>query len=635
VAEVQEFADFLGSQPPFDALTADDLARLARQVQVEYFATGTVIVQAGAAPLDHLYVIRTGAVEILDRSRVVDLLAPGDTFGHISVLTGLAPALSARAAEDTLCYRLPDPRTVVADASPLRFSHFGTMIARDRLTRGGLLAGPQTPVTRHMRPIVWCDGAARVREVAEAIGQADQSSALLRSADGIGIVTDHDFRSRVATGEVGVDAPAAAIMTTPVAAVPATATVATAFVHMVKVGVHHLVVTDGGRPAGILRAMDLASVEVRNPLLIRSAIDAAAGVGDLAEACRLLAPTIVELHDSGVPAGHIGALHAALIDAVLGRLLSLSGETDEAVAPARSWLVLGSMARHEPAPGSDVDTGIVWADPGPGGGGPGPSGGPGPGGGPGSGGGGSAGADPGVEIRRGASRVLADMERCGLQRCPDGANADNPLFSRSRSGWIAAARSWITEPTREGALLLSSMIADSRPITELTVGRVVTDTIRETTRGTDFLDALLQLSVADRPPVGFIRDFVVEHSGEHRGSLDLKRGGLRPISSLARWMAIALGDVRGTTPERLHRAAAAGLLSDDEAQTLAGAFADVYELLLRQEVAALREGRRPSRWVAPRSLDDLTRRHLRDSFHAIAAVQASLVGGWKTRLASL
>lgn len=256
---MQEFADFLGSQPPFDALTADDLARLARQVQVEYFATGTVIVQAGAAPLDHLYVIRTGAVEILDRSRVVDLLAPGDTFGHISVLTGLAPALSARAAEDTLCYRLPDPRTVVADASPLRFSHFGTMIARDRLTRGGLLAGPQTPVTRHMRPIVWCDGAARVREVAEAIGQADQSSALLRSADGIGIVTDHDFRSRVATGEVGVDAPAAAIMTTPVAAVPATATVATAFVHMVKVGVHHLVVTDGGRPAGILRAMDLAA----------------------------------------------------------------------------------------------------------------------------------------------------------------------------------------------------------------------------------------------------------------------------------------------------------------------------------------------------------------------------------------
>ena len=128
---MQEFADFLGSQPPFDALSADDLTRLARQVEVEYFAAGTVIVPADAQPLDHLYVIRTGAVEISDRGRTVDLLGPGDTFGHISVLTGLPPALSARAAEDTLCYRLPDPRKAVTDPSALQFSHFGTMIAHD------------------------------------------------------------------------------------------------------------------------------------------------------------------------------------------------------------------------------------------------------------------------------------------------------------------------------------------------------------------------------------------------------------------------------------------------------------------------------------------------------------------------
>ena len=78
---MQEFADFLGSQPPFDALSADDLTRLARQVEVEYFAAGTVIVPADAQPLDHLYVIRTGAAEITDRGQTVDLLGPGDT-GH-------------------------------------------------------------------------------------------------------------------------------------------------------------------------------------------------------------------------------------------------------------------------------------------------------------------------------------------------------------------------------------------------------------------------------------------------------------------------------------------------------------------------------------------------------------------------
>jgi CBS domain-containing protein len=127
---------------------------------------------------------------------------------------------------------------------------------------------------------------------------------------------------------------------------------------------------------------------------------------------------------------------------------------------------------------------------------------------------------------------------------------------------------------------------------------------------------------------------MVEHSGEHRGGLNLKRGGLLPISALARWLAIAMRDVRGSTPDRLSRAAVSGLLTADEAETLTGAFRDVYELLLRQEVAAIRAGKPFSNWIAPRDLDTLTRRHLRDSFRAISAVQAQIEVGWKPRMAT-
>jgi CBS domain-containing protein len=120
------------------------------------------------------------------------------------------------------------------------------------------------------------------------VSRADQSCALVRTRQGVGIVTDRDFRSKVATGQVSLDAPVHAIMTTPVNTVASTATIATAFVQMVKSGVHHLVVQDGdARPAGILRAMDLASVEVRDPLLIRTAINAAATIGELSQAGRL------------------------------------------------------------------------------------------------------------------------------------------------------------------------------------------------------------------------------------------------------------------------------------------------------------------------------------------------------------
>jgi CRP-like cAMP-binding protein len=93
---VKEFVDFLGSQPPYDALDTAELERLAGRLEVEYVTAGAVIVPAGGQPLDHLYVVRTGAVEILDRGRVVDLLGPGDTFGHVSVLGTAARAVGPR-----------------------------------------------------------------------------------------------------------------------------------------------------------------------------------------------------------------------------------------------------------------------------------------------------------------------------------------------------------------------------------------------------------------------------------------------------------------------------------------------------------------------------------------------------------
>src|SRR6185436_10287980 len=104
-------------------------------------------------------------------------------------------------------------------------------------------------------------------------------------------------------------------------------------------------------------------------------------------------------------------------------------------AVQHSWVLLGSLARREPLPLSDLDTALVWADP--------PESAP----------------DPAAAIRADAWEVLRELRRCGLALCTNGANAHNPVFSRSRSGWVAAARGWQHDPTQENALLLSAMVA--------------------------------------------------------------------------------------------------------------------------------------------------------------------------------
>jgi len=555
----------------------DDLARLAAHVEVESFAAGATVVRRGERPTD-LWVVRSGVLEVVESDRVVDLLGPGDMFGP-------TPA-SVRAREDSVCLRIPRVDGNVGDQT----------------------------VARLMRPIVWCAETDRVRDVAERIGGAGLSCALIRTGAGLGIVTDVDFRRKVAAGQVGVDAPITALATMPALTIEEDATQATGLLRMIERGVHHLVVVDRtGHPTGVLRAVDLAGAKVRDPLLIRSAIDAAEDIEELATACRRLPTMLIELCDDGVPAAHIGAIHAAVVDAAVRRTLNL--QRHPALDGVRhSWALLGSLARREPLPLSDVDTALIWED-----------------------------VDPALiwddvtspadAIRADAREVLRGLQHCGFKLCANGANAHNPVFSRARADWIAAARSWQHDPTQENALLLSAMVADSRPLTEPELGNSLTENIRSHTRTSQFLRALLDEALSWRPPAGFIRDFVVHHSGEHRGQLDLKPGGLTPVVALARWIAITAGDASGTTVERLHRGAAIGLLTTDEADTLAGGFDSVYGLLLRHEVQALRAGDAPTTtFIDPKDLNSLTRRHLRETFRAIAQVQERVDRNWLTRL---
>lgn len=606
---MQEFVDFLGKQAPYDALSGSDLERMAARVETEYFAKGTVILEPDGNRVDCLRVIRKGAVQVLDRGQVIDELSVGDTFGHVSLLSGLAPTLSVIAVENTLCYRIPDPREFIESPERLTFALLGT-----RADHPGLTANRRDLAARsvgdYLRPPLECPPDTPIRDAAQMMSDEGLSFILIRSRDGLGIVTDSDCRSKVATGHVSIDAPVSAIASTPARTVDEGVTAAGAFVEMVHHGVHHLIVqTANGGTAGVVRVVDLSSSDIRDPLMVRAAVEEADTVDKLAVAVGLIGPTLMELFRAGTPAARIGALHSAIVEAVLERVVSLHGVNFGPSAPAEaSWMVLGSLARREPLPLSDIDTGLVWKP---------------------------RAGDKSVDsesMRAAAESVIQDLEKCGLRRCPDGANANNPLFNRSLEAWIASAHGWRREPDGPGALLLSSIIADSRPVTGLSLGKILADELSGEALSKRFLRQMLRNALAHKPPTGFVREFVVEASGRHRGELDLKRGGLLPVVAIGRWVGLTTRDPSGSTLDRIRRGNAAGLLTADESGVLEHAFEDLYELLYERELDSIEEGSPVSTYLAPKELDTLARRHLRETFKAIARVQSRLESEWVSRL---
>jgi CBS domain-containing protein len=149
----------------------------------------------------------------------------------------------------------------------------------------------------------------------------------------------------------------------------------------------------------------------------------------------------------------------------------------------------------------------------------------------------------------------------------------------------------------------------------------VADAFRLAPSNPALLRMLARFALSHRPPTGFLRGLVVEHSGEHRGRLDLKHGGVTPIVDLARWAGMVAGLTSASTSERLQAAERAGVLSTAQAHNLLDAFDLITGLRLQHQVSQLRAGTPPDDYVDPAQLSSLTRSHLREAFRAVTAVQ--------------
>jgi CBS domain-containing protein len=600
-----EVIRFLRERPPFDGLPAGAVERVAGELEVEFHRAGTTIFSQGTGPVEHLRVVRSGAVEIIHDGRVLDLLGEGELFGHASMLSGLPAGFEARAAEDTLCYRLAAgaAKELLAAPAGLRFVARSLLEPWSEASASADFETPNEPAEQPVgglvhAPAVLCEPDTSIREAARMMTAISATSAVIRVSDGsLGILTDRDLRSRVIADGLSGDDPVSAAMSYPAYMVGPERLGGEVLLEMLDRGFRHFpVVSATGGVLGVVEDIDLVAAQTRSPFFLRQRIARAKTVEDLVSAAAELRPAVIALHEARIAAINVMAVYSVIVDALTRRILEIVvGEAGEPEAPF-AWLALGSQARREAVPSSDIDSAIVWF-------------------------GDAPEEETRTQLHELGQTVVRDLERCGFHEDAHGASAADRLFVRSVASWQHAARSWIADPTQEQALILASVLVDSRPVWGIHTGTPVADSFRLAPGNEQLLRMLARFALSHRPPTGFMRGLVVEHSGEHRGRLDLKHGGIIPIVDLARWAGMAAGVTSAPTIERLHAAGSAGTLPATDAHTLEDAFELISSLRLEHQVRQLRAGEELDDYVDPSELSNLTRTHLRVAFRAISSIQ--------------
>jgi CBS domain-containing protein len=593
----REAAEFLGRFPPFDVLPEDQRTAVAERVELRTYADGENILVEDADPADHLYVVQEGAVELVHQEEVVDVLEPGECFGHPSLLTGMAPAFTVRAHGSCVCYAIPREQAQLVLRSPAG-ARYVAMTLRERLTQTGhtVHALPQLATLRVeeliTRPPLFCRGDITIRTAALIMTENNTSAVLVRDDANLFILTDAALRARVLAADVSPENPVSSVATRAVTVRPDRLAV-DAVIDLLDAGADHLVVVDPLRDVlGVLSAADLMGVEMRSPFALRHAILRAADEDGLVAAAQNLRRLFLALLDAGLGSVDIGRVLSLQFDTFTIRLLDLAFEAHGPAPVPWAWLAFGSAARREFTLGSDQENALAYADP-----------------------------DGDAEVDRYFERIAADvnrgLERCGFPPDPNNVASSSALWRMSAPDWAQVFRECLESPD-SSHLIRANVSFDFRAVAGgLEVTPELVAILRDAKNHPDFLRRLARSATDFKPPLGF------------RGALpdksfDLKKGGTIPIANLARFHALANGITISSTLDRLVAAQELGALEAETAAGLREAFEIVARIRLDHHAACITAGRDPDNVIDPKDLRPLTRLYLREAFRAVAAAQKHL-----------
>ena len=636
----QRVLEFLRSVPPFDTLGSSELTRLISQMEMAYFPRGRRIKRKGDTAFEHLYIIQKGSakVSLIDdegENLLVDVRGEGDYFGATSLLQDKPIMFDISAHQDLMCLTLPaeDVRQLVS-SYPVFESYFSYSLARTikavRQTAEFQCPYPigQSPISLEVfltgkrvadlmsTNLLSCAPDLSVKSAATEMARHRVSSIVI-TGNGLyplGIVTDNDLRTKVLAAGLSPEVAVAGIMSQPLQTVSPETDAFEALLAMSRHGVRLLVVVEKDRMVGIISERDLQMEAGSSPLRVINEIKRTSSL-DVLTGMRYKIDNVLEMMLRwGGPVKQLVALITELNDRLTIRILELvetEMEREGFGSPPvpYGWLAFGSEGRQEQTLHTDQDNALFYA--------PKPE---------------CDEADCNQWFMQFARRVVAYLVRSGIPECPGGVMASNPQWNQPEDRWLDTFLGWIKDPSPE-PLLMASIFFDFRPIYSGTnFPYLLEDQLLKAIRKSGlFMRFLAKNALINRPPLGLLKGFVVEKSGEHKNKFDLKQRGLTPVVDAARVLSLSLGIKTQNTLDRLAEINRIGIIDNNFHADLREAYEFLIYLQISRHLDALAQGEKPDNFLDPASLNGLQRKMLKESFAIVRRLQDTIEFRFQTK----
>ncbi|KAF2326796.1 DUF294 nucleotidyltransferase-like domain-containing protein [Flavobacterium ginsenosidimutans] len=539
----EHIADFLKEYKPFDNLTFQELSDIATNIRVINLEKHAVLFQNNDPLHESFYVVASGVINLTTiadaEETIINKCHEGDIFGLRPFFAKNNYMMTAKAREESIIYAIPIAvfRPFVANNSDvlnflLESFAVNSRHTKDSMNSNGKLISDadyldQQTEMQYIQSLNYnnspltTQAGSIIKDVAILMTDSMLDNIIICEKNHpIGIVTNADLSSKIATGRYPITETIDKIMSSPVVTVLENVSLAEAQLLMLKHNVTHLCVTKDGTSKsvvkGIISEHDLIVAQASNPGVLIKEIKRSQLPKDLKQIRDRLSDLIQNSIQKNIPISHVSNIASEINLAIIKRAVELS-ILDLGSPPARfAWLSIGSQGRKEQLLLTDQDSILIFEDVTP---------------------------EKYREVKdyflRLAKRTTSILEKVGYDYCPNGHMGSNMLWCKSLSDWTKQYNSWMNTPG-ENSNDLSSIFFDyeivfGEPKIEEAIENVI---FKNAVNNTLFFDFLGNDALKKNSPLSFFKKFITEEDGPHKEKFDIKTRALMPLIDGARLLIL-------------------------------------------------------------------------------------------------
>jgi CBS domain-containing protein len=542
---------------PFSLLNAGQREKISAAVDIAYFRMGDLVIKGGQ-PVEHLMVVIKGLLAEKVDDELVTVHGPGDIFGATALING-ADSLSCEVQEEALAYMLPRQLILDLCRANAEFEQFFTQSLSERMaaradaeSARGMASFMVAKVGQaYLHPAIFVDGQSSLREAAIQMKKDKATSLLVTASDGrVGVLSGSDLRDHAIIQGKPLETKVEDCATYGTITVDEDEFLFNAQTLMTRYNIRRLPVLRQGNIIGVLELIDLLGYMSSHSHLVALQVDRAQTIDDLRVASEALGPLLEGLHGSGVKIRFIAEMVTDLNRKIQRKLYEFVMPPE--VASHCCLMVMGSEGRGEQIAKTDQDNALIVSDS----------------------------IDP--ETLRDACNCFTEaLISFGYPPCSGNMMVSNPEWTKTEGQFRDDIYHWIVAPGEKAFLNLAAFI-DGEAVAgdPLLLLRLRGYLFQHLTDNQGFLSHFARPINSFDTPIGFFHQLVMD-KGDHKGEIDVKKGGLFPIVHGTRALALEKHMTTTSTFERIDDLAGAGGLFDQEfADNLKEAFQFLMELRL-------------------------------------------------------